>query len=76
MVAATLANGKTVSTPSGYTAIPGSPFVSGTSNTSAQLAVFRRTAVAGDTSVSLAFSTKTAKAVVITVYRGVDPATA
>ncbi|HJQ01310.1 MAG TPA: RHS repeat-associated core domain-containing protein [Jatrophihabitans sp.] len=74
VVAATLGYGKTVSTPTGYTATPGSPFVSGTSNTSAQLAVFRRTAVAGDTSVSLAFSTKTAKSVVIAVYRGVDPA--
>lgn len=70
IVAATLQKSKTVTTPTGYTQITGSPFQSATANTSTKVAVFKKTAVGGETSVAVTFGTNTAKTVTVAVYRG------
>lgn len=70
LVTATLPYGKSVSTPTGYTVI--GTYSSGTANTSAKVVVYRRTAVAGDTSVTVSFTGKYDKAVTVAVYRGVS----
>ena len=71
LVSATMPQSKTVTTPTGYTIVGN--YTSGTATTSARMVVFRRTALAGDTNVVVAFGTKFAKAVTLAVYRGVDP---
>lgn len=73
IVAATLQKSKTVNTPSGYTQIPGSPFQSGTANSSTKVAVFQKKAVGGESSVAVTFGNNTAKTVTAGVYRGVNP---
>ncbi|MCA1831305.1 MAG: RHS repeat-associated core domain-containing protein [Actinomycetota bacterium] len=72
LLAVTLPYSKSVTTPSGYTVV--GTYTSGTSNTSAKVVVFRRTVVAGDTSVTVSFGTKFAKTVTLGVYRNVNPA--
>jgi RHS repeat-associated protein len=69
LLAATLPNGKSVTTPTGYTVV--GTYTSGTSNTAAKLVLYRRAVVAGDTSVTVAFQGKIAKTVALAVYRGV-----
>jgi len=71
LVAATLASAKSVATPTGYTLVGTYP--SGTSATAAKVVVWRRTAVAADTSVSLSFGSAYPKSVVLAAYRGVSP---
>jgi RHS repeat-associated protein len=71
LIAVTLANGKSVTTPTGYTVV--GTCTSGTSNTAAKVVLFRRTAVAGDSSVTVSFQGKIAKTVALAVYRGVNP---
>lgn len=61
------------STPSGYTLV--GTYSSGTGASNVQLAVYRRTAQTGDTSVTITFSKTFAKAATVTVYRGVNPVT-
>jgi RHS repeat-associated protein len=70
LVAATLPFGKSVSSPTGYTVV--GTYSSGTANTSAKVVVYRRTAVAGDASVTVSFTGKFDKAVTVAVYRGVS----
>ncbi|HEY3567277.1 MAG TPA: DUF6531 domain-containing protein [Thermoanaerobaculia bacterium] len=72
LLAATLPNGKSVTTPTGYTVV--GTYTSGTSNTAAKLVLYRRTVVAGDTSVTVAFQGKIAKTAALAVYRGVHTA--
>jgi RHS repeat-associated protein len=69
LLAATLANGKSVTTPAGYTVI--GTYNSGTSNTAAKVVLYRRTVAAGDSSVTVSFTGKIAKTVALAVYRGV-----
>src|SRR5262249_40744896 len=57
--------------PNGYLLV--GTYQSGTASTSAKVEVFRRTALASDQSVSVAFSSSAKKAVTVSVYRGVDP---
>jgi RHS repeat-associated protein len=71
LVAVTLPNGQSVSTPAGYTLV--GSYSSGSGGTSAKVVVFRRTAVAGDTSVTVSSTKKFAKAMTVLSYRGVDP---
>lgn len=71
LVAVTLPYGKTINTPTGYT--PVGTYNSGTSNTSAKVAVYRRTAASGDASVTVPFQGKFDKAATLLVYRGVHP---
>jgi RHS repeat-associated protein len=74
ILAVTLPGSQSIkSTPSGYTAV--GTFSSGTGASNVKLAVYRRTAVAGDTSVSITFSKTFAKAASLIVYRGVNPTT-
>ncbi|MFZ1881509.1 MAG: DUF6531 domain-containing protein [Gaiellaceae bacterium] len=58
-------------TPSGYTLV--GSFSSGTGASNVKLAVYRRTAAAGDSTVSITFSKTFAKAATVAVYRGVNP---
>ncbi len=60
-------------TPSGYTKV--GSYSSGTGASNTQLVLYRRTAVAGDASVTVTFSKTFAKAATIVVYRGVNPVT-
>lgn len=69
LLAATLAYGKSVTTPTGYTVV--GTYTSGTSNTAAKVVLYRRTVVAGDSSVTVSFTGKIAKTVALAVYRGV-----
>lgn len=69
LLAASLANGKTVATPTGYTVV--GTYSSGSSNTAAKIVLFRRTVVAGDASVTVSFTGKIAKTAALAVYRGV-----
>jgi RHS repeat-associated protein len=72
VVATTQPSTTTVTTPSGYTLV--SSVTSGGTSPLATTSVFRHTVVSGDTTVTLAYSTSTtAQAVVLAVYRGVDP---
>lgn len=71
LVAASLANGKSVTTPTGYTLL--GSYASGTGNSAGKIVVFRRTVVAGDASVSVSFQGKIAKTVTLAVYRNVHP---
>jgi RHS repeat-associated protein len=73
LVAATLAKGNTVTTPTGYTLV--NTYTSGNGAAAAKVVLYRRTAVAGDTSVPVTFSASIAKAVTVAVYRGVDATT-
>jgi RHS repeat-associated protein len=69
LLAVTLANGKSVTTPTGYTVV--GTYTSGTSNTAAKVVLFRRTVATGDSSVTVGFQGKIAKTVALAVYRGV-----
>lgn len=71
LVSATLPHGKSVSTPTGYSLV--GAYSSGTASTSAKVVVFRRTAAAGDSSLSVSFTGKYDKTVTVAVYRGIDP---
>ncbi|HEU5270575.1 MAG TPA: DUF6531 domain-containing protein [Jatrophihabitans sp.] len=71
LAAASLANGKSVTTPTGYTVI--GTYASGTANSAGKIVVFRRTVAAGDTSVTFSFQGKIAKTVTLAVYRNVHP---
>ena len=71
LVAASLANSKSVTTPTGYTLL--GSYASGTGNSAGKVVVFRRTVVTGDTAVSVSFQGKIAKTVTLAVYRGVHP---
>lgn len=72
ILAVTLPGNQSIkSTPTGYTAV--GTFTSGTGASNVKLAVYRRTAVAGDTSVTVTFSRTFAKAATLVVYRGVNP---
>src|SRR5262249_20199457 len=73
IVAATLQNNKTVTTPAGYTVV--GTYTSGSTSTSTSVVVHQRPAKAGDTNVSVPSGATTAKNVVVAVYRGVDPTT-
>jgi RHS repeat-associated protein len=59
------------STPTGYTLVGTYP--SGTTASNVKLALYRRTAQAGDASVTVSFSKTFAKAAAVAVYRGVNP---
>lgn len=61
------------STPSGYTLV--GTYSSGTSSSNVKLALYRRTAQASDSSVTINFSKTFAKAASLVVYRGVNPVT-
>jgi RHS repeat-associated protein len=70
-LASTQPSTTTVTAPSGYTSV--ASITSGGSSPLATTAVFRHTLAAGETSVTLTYSTnKTAQAAVLAVYRGVD----
>ncbi len=72
IVASTQPSTTTVTAPSGYTQI--ATVTSGGSAPLAKTAVFRHTALSGDSSVTLTFSTSTtAQAVSLAVYRGINP---
>jgi RHS repeat-associated protein len=74
LLAVTLPGSQSIkSTPSGYTAV--GTYNSGTGASNVKLALYRRTAVAGDTTVTVTFSKTFAKAASLVVYRGVDPTT-
>lgn len=74
LLAVTLPGNQSVkSTPSGYTLI--GSYRSGTTASSAELVLYRRTAQTGDTSVTVTFSKTFAKAAAVVVYRGVNPVT-
>src|SRR5207237_1281077 len=73
LVAATVPQNKSVTTPTGYTLVGN--FISGTTNTSAKVALFRKTAAGGETSVTVSFANNTPKSLVAAVYRGVNPTT-
>lgn len=74
LLAVTLPGNQSVkSTPSGYTLI--GSYSSGTTASSAELVLYRRTAQTGDTSVTVTFSKTFAKAAAVVVYRGVNPVT-
>src|SRR6185437_9367244 len=74
LLAVTLPGNQSIkSTPSGYTLI--GSYSSGTTASSAQLVLYRRTAQTGDTSVTVTFSKTFAKAAALVVYRGVNPVT-
>ncbi len=60
-------------TPSGYTKI--GTYSSGTGASNTQLVLYRRTAQAGDSNVTVTFSKTFAKAATLVVYRGVNPIT-
>jgi RHS repeat-associated protein len=72
LVASSEPSTTTVKAPSGYTEV--ATVTSSGSAPEATTTVFRHTVASGDTSVKLTFSTaSTAQAVVLAVYRGVDP---
>lgn len=72
LLAVTLPGNQSIkSTPSGYTLV--GTFSSGSGSSNAQEALYRRTAQAGDTSVTVTFSKTFAKAATVVVYRGVNP---
>ena len=72
VLASTQPSTDTVTAPTGYTKVTG--VTSGGASPLASTIVFRHTVAAGDTSLTLSYSTKkTAHAVVLAVYRGVDP---
>jgi RHS repeat-associated protein len=73
LLAVTMPSSKTISTPTGYT--PVGTYSSGTANSSAKVAVYQRTAVAGDASVTVSFQGKFDKTATLAVYRGVSPLT-
>ncbi len=71
-LASTQPSTTTVTTPTGYSIV--ASVTSGGSSPLAKTVVYRHTVVAGDTSVSLTYSTSsTAQSAVLAVYRGVDP---
>lgn len=71
LVAASLANSKSVTTPTGYTVV--GTYTAGTGNSAAKVVLFRRTVAAGDSSVAVSFQGKIAKTVTLAVYRNVHP---
>lgn len=72
ILAVTLPGNQSIkSTPTGYTAI--ATYSSGTGASNVKLALYRRTAAAGDTSVTVTFMKTFAKAAALVVYRGVNP---
>lgn len=73
IVAVTLPNNKNVTTPSGYTVV--GTYTSGNGSSAAKVIIYRRTIIAGDTSVTLTFSASFAKSATLAVYRGVNPTT-
>jgi RHS repeat-associated protein len=71
LVAASLANSKSVTTPTGYTLI--GSYASSPGNSAGKIVVFRHTVAAGDTAVTFSFQGKIAKTVTLAVYRNVHP---
>ena len=71
VVVATLPGSNKASTPKGYTSV--GSWASGTKAANAKVQIFRRTAVAGDTAVTVSFGQSYAKALNVVVYRGVHP---
>jgi RHS repeat-associated protein len=72
LLAVTLPGSQSIkSTPSGYTAV--GTYSSGTGAANVKLALYRRTAAAGDSSVTITFSKTFAKSASLVVYRGVNP---
>jgi RHS repeat-associated protein len=74
LLAVTLPGNDTLpTTPTGYTEVGSEK--TGTSSTSLQMVLYRRTAQAGDSSVTVTFASKFAKAATLVVYSGVNPST-
>lgn len=71
IAATTLDNNKSVTLPTGWTAV--GSYTSGTANGSAKVMVFRHMVAAGETSVTVTYSNKFAKSVVLTTYRSAHP---
>jgi RHS repeat-associated protein len=63
-------NGSVKTTPSGYTLV--GTYSSGNTASNVKLALYRRTAVAGDSTVTVTFSATFTKAATVVVYRGVS----
>jgi RHS repeat-associated protein len=70
IVAVTLPNNKSVTTPTGYTVV--GTYTSGNGASAAKVVIFRRTAAAGDTSVTLSFGQTFAKSATLALYRNVS----
>ncbi|HZT96717.1 MAG TPA: RHS repeat-associated core domain-containing protein, partial [Chloroflexota bacterium] len=70
-VASTQPSTTTVSSPSGFRQV--STVTSGGSSPLATTTVFRRQAVGGESSISLSYSSAAPEAVVVAVYRNIDP---
>jgi RHS repeat-associated protein len=71
IAATTLDNNKGVTLPTGWTAV--GTYTSGTANGAAKVLVYRHVVAAGETSVTLTYSNKFAKSVVLTTYRSAHP---
>ena len=73
LLSAVYPTNKSVTTPTGYTLVKS--WTSGSGGTGTKLTLFRKTAVGGETSVSVRFSATFAKTITAAVYRGVNTTT-